>query len=342
MKKTLTIIGLALAAVVAVAQDKPAPPAAQSTAAPVASQPSGDPIVIAAGDVTIRQSEFETALKTLPAEYQQFASGPGKKRFAEDYLRMKMLAAEGTRNGLDKDPEVLQSLNLMRENLVANAQLSRIEKNVVVTDADLQKVFDSNKKDYEQVKARHILIAFKGSPAAQSGKKEISEPEAKAKAESIKKQLEGGAKFEDVAKKESDDVASGARGGELGTFGHGQMVEEFEKAAFAAKAGDVVGPVRTQFGYHIIKVDSHEYQPFAEVKAALEKQERQKKVQATLDAMKTSANPTFNEAYFTPPAPPKPAMPMNMDAPPQPASSPSSSKPVTKPASNKKPAPKKP
>lgn len=301
MKKTITMIMVfALAAIIAVAQDKPA-----------AQQASTDPIVVAAGDISIRQSEFENALKTLPPEYQQFASGPGKKQFAEDYLRMKMLASEGAKNNLDKDPEVVRSLNLMKENLVANAQLNRLEKTITLTEADLQKVYDAKKKEFEQVNARHVLIAFKGSPAAQAGKKELTEAEAKVKADEVKKKLVAGAKWEDVAKADSDDVASGARGGELGSFARGAMVEEFEKAAFDAKVGEVVGPVKTQFGYHVIKVDTHDAQPFAEVKANLERAERQKRLQALLDEMKTKANATFNDAYFNPPPPPTAA---KMDA----------------------------
>src|SRR5688572_11724429 len=98
---------------------------------PAPAQPAADPIVIAAGDLTIRQSEFESALKTLPTEYQQYAMGAGKKQFADDYLRMKLLAKEGAKAGLDKDPEVLRQLGLMKENLVANAQLQNIEKGIV-------------------------------------------------------------------------------------------------------------------------------------------------------------------------------------------------------------------
>lgn len=316
---------LALSALGAMAQSTPAtPPAASQTATPATVPATGDPIIVAAGDVTIRQSEFENAIKTLPAEYQQFATGPGKRQFAEDYLRMKMLAAQGFKDNLQNDPEVTQQLALMRENLVANAELQKIEKGITLNDADLQKAYDANKKDYEKVTARHILIAFKGSPAAQPGKKELTEAEAKAKAEEIKKKIEGGAKFEDLAKAESDDKGSGARGGELGAFGHGQMVEEFEKAAFAAKVGEIVGPVRTQYGYHIIKVDSHETTPFVQVKETLEKAERQRRLKETLDAMKKNANATFNEAYFVPPAPAKPAM----EAPPAPPAT--STKPATK------------
>ncbi len=302
MKKIISIlIALTLVASIGMAQ-KPATPA------PAAA--SADPVVIAAGDLSIKQSEFESALKSLPAEYQQYAMGAGKKQFAEDYLRMKMLASEGTKAGLDKDPNVLSQLALMKENLVAQAQLANIEKGITVSDEELKKKYDADKAQYEQVKARHILIAFKGSPAAQEGKPELTEEQAKAKAEDLHKQITGGASFDELAKKESDDVGSGARGGDLGAFGRGQMVPEFEKAAFEAKKGEVTPVVRTQFGYHIIKVDEHETTPFEQVKPTLEKNERQARMQAKLEEMKTNAKVTFNDAYFAVAPIPAPAEPV--------------------------------
>jgi len=328
VKKTTTMfMALALSAAFAAAQDKPAAAAAQTQpATTTTAQAADDPIIVAAGDVTIRRSEFENAIKTLPPEYQQFATGPGKKQFAEDYLRMKILAAQGMKEGLQNSPEVQQQLGLMRENLVANAELQKIEKGITISDADLQKIYEQNKKEYETVKARHILIAFKGSPAAQPGKTELSDEQAKAKAEELKKKIEAGASFEELAKKESDDKGSGARGGDLGPFTRGQMVEEFEKAAFDAKPWTTVGPVRTQYGYHIIQVESHDTTSFDKVKSQLEGKERQRRVQEALDALKKNANATFNEAYFAPPAPKMEAAP---EAPaPKPATNPK--KPATK------------
>lgn len=332
-KTTLILMGLALSASVVMAQEKPATTTATNAATTTTvTAATGDPVIITAGDIVIKQSEFESALKTLPAEYQSYAMGPGKKQFGEDYLRMKMLAQMGYKAGLQNDPAVQQQLALMKDNLVANAQLSQIDKSVTLSDADLQKIYDENKKDYEQVKAKHILIAFKGSPAAQAGKPELTEDQAKAKAEELKKQIEGGAKFEDVAKKESDDTGSGANGGELGAFGHGQMVPEFEKAAFDAKVGDVIGPIRTQYGYHLIRVESHEYTPFAGVKANIEKKEHQKAVQAKLEAIKDESKPVFNDAYFAPPPPPA-AAPAEGAAP-----APATAKPVSEKHTEKKPA----
>lgn len=333
MKKTTTfLMAFALAAPLAMAQEKAATPA-PAAAAKAQSQPAADPVIIKTGTISITQSEFEGAVKTLPEQYQQFALGQGKRQFAEDFLRLKLLAADGMKNGLDKDPDVLKQLALMRENLVAQAQLSRLDKAVVIGDADVKAAYDANRKDYEQVHARHILIAFKGSPAAQAGKKELTEDEAKAKAEDIRKKITAGAKFEDLAKTESDDVGSAANGGDLGNFNHGQMVPEFDQAAFALKPGEVSEVVRTQFGFHIIKVESHDFTAMDGVKAKLEKDLHQKKVQEQLDKLKADAKPEFNDAYFAPPAPPADTKPA--DSPADKASAKAAAKP-----SGSKPAPK--
>ena len=303
MKKiTTTMMALALSATAAVAQTTPKPPA--TPAAPATAQTVSDPVIVSAGEIAIHQKEFENAIKTLPAEYQSYAMGPGKKQFADDYLRMKLLAAKGMKEGLANDPEVVNQLSLLRENLVANAEIARLEKSIKVSDEDLKKAYDANVKDYEQVTARHILIAFKGSPAAQPGKKELTEEEAKAKAEDLRKQIVAGADFAELAKKESDDTGSGSRGGDLGAFGPNQMVPEFEQAAFAAKVGEVTPVVRTQYGYHVIKVEKHDSTPFDQVKATLERAEAKKRLQDQLDALKAEAKPVYNDTYFAVPAAP--------------------------------------
>lgn len=288
MRKQLIVLFAILFGVIALAQDKPA-----------------DPVVIKAGDVEVKKSEFEAALETIPPEYQAYASGPGKKAFAEDYLRMKLLAREAERRGLDKTPDVVQRLRLMRDNTLANAELERIQESTKVSDTDLQKAYDERKASFEQARARHILVAFKGSPAAQGDKKELTEEEAKKKAEEIRAKLAAGAKFEELASVESDDRGSAARGGELGWFSKGQMVPEFEEAVFGGKPGELRPVVRTQFGYHVIKIEEQRTQPLADVKPQLERELTQLQVQQRLDQLKSASAPKFDEAYFAPPAPPQ-------------------------------------
>lgn len=135
-----------------------------------------------------------------------------------------------------------------------------VSKDVKLSDAEIQAYYEKNQDKYgepEQVKARHILVE--------------KEDEAKA----IIEQLKAGASFEKLAKEKSID-GSKEVGGELGYFGKGEMVPEFEKAAFSQKVGTFsLEPVKSEFGYHIIFVDDHKaakVPAFETIKADVEKE----------------------------------------------------------------------
>lgn len=153
--------------------------------------------------------------------------------------------------------------------LVETAQL-RAEAARKVTDADIaseyQKNLDSYKKG-EEVAARHILYKSDGTPAQDAA--------ARAKAEAAVKRLKGGADFAALAKAESEDTGSKESGGDVGSFPRGRMVKEFEDAAFGANPNEIVGPVKTPFGFHVIKVSARSaerVQPLFEVASAIRAQ----------------------------------------------------------------------
>jgi foldase protein PrsA len=131
------------------------------------------------------------------------------------------------------------TLESLKEQLVSQVKITKlVEPQVTVTDEDLQKYYDENKATYEtaeQVRASHILV------------------ETKEEAEEILTLIKGGADFAELAKERSKD-GSAAQGGDLNFFGKGQMVPEFEEAAFALEVGGVSEIVESQFGFHIIKV----------------------------------------------------------------------------------------
>lgn len=300
MKKFALLVSAAtLLAGSAIAQNNATPaPAAEPAPAP-APVVAPTAVVISAGGISITRADFEDAVKGLPQQYQEFALGPGKKQFAEDFLRMKLLSAAGLQAGLDKDPEVVAQVNAVRDQIVAGAQLKKMQETVQVSDEDLKKAYDARKGEFEKAKARHILIAFKGSPAAQPGKPELTEEQAKAKADELRAKVEtGAAKFEDLAKTESDDTGSGATGGYLGEFGRGQMVPEFEEAAFTTEIGKLSPVIRTQYGYHFIKVDERTVTSFEEAKPTLDRAERTAKLQAETKKLLDEAKPAFDEGYF--------------------------------------------
>ncbi|MDA8137699.1 MAG: peptidyl-prolyl cis-trans isomerase [Desulfobacteraceae bacterium] len=154
---------------------------------------------------------------------------------------------------------------------------------VNITEKEAKEYYDKNTKQYlrpEEVKAQHILIK------TEKGDSEEKKAEARKKLTELKKQIDAGADFGELAKANSQ-CPSAPNGGDLGYFSKGRMVPEFEKAAFALKTNEVSGIVETQFGYHLIKVTDHkapEQQKFDEVKSRIMNELRNKKIQADAEA----------------------------------------------------------
>jgi len=148
------------------------------------------------------------------------------------------------------------------------ADQAKIAESLVPTDADLLRLYSQNKEQFrtkERVHAEHILLKTSGKPPAEDAKM-------KAQAEDLLKQIKGGANFAELAKKYSEDTGSAAKGGDLDWIERGQTLPEFERTAFTLKPGETSGLVKTEVGYHIIRVMAHEAAhlvPFEEVKAQL-------------------------------------------------------------------------
>ena len=166
---------------------------------------------------------------------------------------------------------------------------SKVLAQTQVTPEELQAYYNQHREEFrvqEEVKVSHILV--KTPPAGPDGKvDEKGVEEARKKAEDVLKQLKGGAKFEDLAKKYSDDPGSAKQGGELGWIGRGRTVPEFEKAAFSQAKGQTSDLVKSSYGFHIIRTeDKHEahLKTLDEVKDQIEPLIRQQKTTRALDA----------------------------------------------------------
>lgn len=123
-----------------------------------------------------------------------------------------------------------------------------LQESMEIADEEVRAYYEQRPDEFsrqEQVHARHILLRVGAERSAEEAESELSE---------IRGQIEAGADFAALAGEISEDPGSSARGGDLGFFGRGQMVPEFEEAAFSAQPGDLVGPVRSDFGYHLIQV----------------------------------------------------------------------------------------
>ena len=269
-----------------------------------------DAVVLTIGEEKVTAGEFDQLVDALPEQVRASARGPNKRQFAEQLVRIKIMSHEARKRKLDETPAVQRMFELQKENLLANVLLQEMTANVKVDDATAQQYFDQHKLEYETVHARHILIRFKGSPLPlAAGKKDLTEEEALAKIQEIRQKIAGGEDFAAAAKTDSDDVQTGTRGGDLGTFHHNQMVPEFDKAAFSLPVGQVSEPIKTKFGYHLIKVDQHETKSLQDVRPELEKKMAPELARNAVENLQKQVPVTYDDAFFGPastgPQPPK-------------------------------------
>jgi peptidyl-prolyl cis-trans isomerase C len=261
-----------------------------------ASTVAPDAVVLTIGERKITRAQFEALL----ANAAPSAITPDKKRkIAEQYGELETMAQEARKRMLDQSPEAKQLISIQIDNVLANLLAKKIQDESVFTDLDLRAFYNAHKDEYEEAKGSHILIRFKGSKVPlKPNEKDLTDAEALAKAQDIRSKIEAGADFATLAKTESDDPGSGTKGGDLGTFKRGQMVKPFDEAAFTLPVGQVSEPVRTDFGYHIIKISSRTSKTFEEAKPDIEKQLKPKMAREAVDKIKAQTPVTLNDEYF--------------------------------------------
>jgi peptidyl-prolyl cis-trans isomerase C len=241
--------------------------------------------------------QFNDLVDALPEQYRNSARGAGRRDFAQNLVRVLVLADEGKSRKIDQTPEFKLQEQIQVANLLAGKTFSQLAEGLKVDDAEERAFYDAHKQDYEQVRARHILIRAAGSPSpVEPGKKELTDAEALAKAQDIRKKLAAGGDFAALAAQESDDAGSKDKGGDLNFFKHGQMVPAFDQAAFSLKVGEISDPVKTQFGYHIIKVEARK--TYEDSKLEVDRRLRSEKAQKMMDELQQKANPTFDPDFF--------------------------------------------
>lgn len=263
--------------------------------------PNPDQVVLTVGAEKITRSMFEQIIGTLSEQQRSQLQTPEARRsLAEQIAELKVMAQEGRARRLDASPAVQAKIVLQAEQVLANALYQDLIA-AAPAEAALRAFYEEHKNESTEAKGRHILIRFEGSRVpVREGQKDLTDAEALAKAKEVRAKLVAGGNFEEIAKAESDDVGSGANGGDLGSFGPGQMVEAFDKAAFEIPLGEVSEPVRTDFGYHLIKIEQRGAKSFEEMRPEIEQKMRPEMGQKAIEELKTKSTVVYDEAYFGP------------------------------------------
>ena len=235
-----------------------------------------------AGEVTVADVQAMVGVLVPVGQRGQFYANPANiAAMAEAIYGQRALATQARAAKHDETPEARRQLALGANRVLADSWIDHLAGQKAPTDAQLdahaRTTYNANPNQFsqsEQLRARHILVAVNAGR---------DDAQAKARAEELLAQLRQGRPFDELAREASDDKGSGQRGGDLGTFGKGSMVPEFEAAAFAlTKPGQLSEPVKSQFGYHVIELLERipaRRQTFEDVRAELREDAR-----ATLDA----------------------------------------------------------
>jgi parvulin-like peptidyl-prolyl isomerase len=282
---------------------------------------SGDRVVLTVGDRKMTAADVDKFIESLPFRYRVFYGGPGKHLLPQYLARTEILAVEAAKQKLDQQPDVVRALELVRENILADAAREHIEKGVAITDAELQELYKTDKSLSEDVHVSHILIRTAEAPDTNPGQYALPEAQAREKLEGIRQRIVAGANFAEMASQYSEDRATASSGGDMGFIKRDRVVPPIFDAAYTLDPGQVSGIISTPYGLEIIKLEEKRVKSFADVKPALEEQIRETKANEIIDHLMQSYSLYFDKDFFSAPAA-KAASPASQPAPPAKAASP--------------------
>lgn len=200
--------------------------------------------------VNITEAEVDAFIANLPREQQMYAQNPDfRQQCFNEVLSIHLYAKMGKEEKLEETAEFKRAIENAKKDILAQLAMRKVLSSVSVSEEECREYYNDHKSRFQReasATAKHILV------------------ESEEECLKILEAINAGEKEFEQAAREYSSCPSGAKGGDLGTFGPGQMVPEFDKAAFEAEIGKVVGPVKTNFGYHLIKVEDRTEAKIAE------------------------------------------------------------------------------
>jgi len=246
----------------------------------------------------VTEAEFSEAFRQMPEEMQrQFASAVGKQAFAEQYIRLKLVALEGARTGVDKDPEVHGQLAAFETNALANATLQKLVK--TPEEPAVRAYYNQHRAEYSSFEVSHIVVAYQGGMIPpRSGGTAPSEQAATQKAVDLYMKLKNGADFAQLARDYSDDTRSAPNGGSLGPITKGSLPPEIEAQVVKLQPGQVSSPMPSRFGIHLFKVGARKALDLAQVRQFVVRQVQQQNALDRVELLRKNAKVDFDPKFF--------------------------------------------
>jgi parvulin-like peptidyl-prolyl isomerase len=260
--------------------------------------------------------DFDDFLQSDPRAAQQ-SQGPQRDQLKKQFGQFKVIAERARKEGLEKEDLTRLQVLLTRSQTLAGAYVGELQKNAdkLVADGDVDQYYKDHPGEFDEIRVRHILVSTQPPQAedasgakdnkAPDAPKTLTKEEARKKSEELLARARKGEDFAKLATENSDDPGSKDKGGEYDFFGHGKMVPEFEKAAFALKPGEISDLVETQYGFHIIKLEERRAGAAPEsdqkVRQQIVEKLKQEKLDAKIDEITASSEVVVPDDFDTTP-----------------------------------------
>jgi peptidylprolyl isomerase len=269
-------------------------------------------VVLSVGEESLTAADVEAILQSLPPQSRSYYSGEGRHLLPQFLVQMKVLAAEARKENLDEQPEMRQAIRFAEESILAEAARRRIEQAVPAPDDLVTQLYQTRKREFEEVRLRRILIRTESSILTESSapnRAPLTSAQARAKLEGLRQQALEGADFAALAREHSDDAVSAAKGGDMGFVGYMAVIPPISRAAETLEPGKVSEIIPTPYGLEMIQLVEKRTKPLAEVRPQLEAILRQSKLQERIQELQGQHKITVDSEYFAPRAPGSPAAP---------------------------------
>ncbi len=264
-----------------------------STTTPTNAVADSTPVIEASG-LSITKSDFEKMVANDPRWALANAKPGGMQTLGTEFGRAFALEAEARKRKIEQDPAVQLKIRNYTQQLLANELLISLRKAYLKDEDALRAEYNKTKEGYNQPRVSHILVRMKGSQAAaKPGKAELNEAQARAKADALLARLKKGEDFAKLAKTESDDGGSAPAGGDVGYVPKGSMVANFEATAYTLPTGQTSAVIRTEFGFHILRVTDRQPMAFEAMKPVIANDLAHRQLDAVIES-----GYTLNMAYF--------------------------------------------
>jgi parvulin-like peptidyl-prolyl isomerase len=264
----------------------------------MAQSTDNDPVVLSMGHDQWTASQFKRVVADTPPQVKAAALAD-PAAFARRLADMHLLAQLAESRHLDSDADVRQQLQWMREGVMANAARDDLYKRAQVSDEEIKHYYETHAGDFIDYNLQHLVIRYHGSEIAlKAGQKDMTESEAKAEAEKLRKQALQGTDFAELVQRYSDDADSKAEGGILPETSSRNLLPDIAQGVAGLKENEISQPIKTPYGYHLVKMIKRSANTFEDARPHIVILLKGLVVDKQIEAMKQAQPVTLDPVFF--------------------------------------------